>query len=108
MRDFVIMTDSCCDLTAQMAEELNVSKETVYSCKNKLLGRKKKMSKDKRSNSTQNNTILSLDKDSNLKEEVSILKEQAELLKKEIYNLQLEKDVLTKATEIIKKIRALI
>ena len=66
------------------------------------------MSKDKRSNSTQNNTILSLDKDSNLKEEVRILKEQAELLKKEIYNLQLEKDVLTKATEIIKKIRALI
>lgn len=49
------------------------------------------MSKDKRSNSTQNNTILSLDKDSNLKEEVRILKEQAELLKKEIYNLQLEK-----------------
>ena len=25
MRDFVIMTDSCCDLTAQMAEELNIS-----------------------------------------------------------------------------------
>lgn len=30
------------------------------------------------------------------------------MLKKEIYNLQLEKDVLTKAAEIIKKIRALI
>ena len=25
MRDFVIMTDRCCDLTAQMAEELNIS-----------------------------------------------------------------------------------
>ena len=25
MRDFVIMTDSCCDLTAQMAEELDIS-----------------------------------------------------------------------------------
>jgi len=25
MRDFVIMTDSCCDLTAQMAEDLNIT-----------------------------------------------------------------------------------
>ena len=25
MRDFVIMTDSCCDLTAQLAEELGVA-----------------------------------------------------------------------------------
>ena len=66
------------------------------------------MAKDKKSSSNKNNTIVHLDKDSNLKEEVRILKEQAELLKKEIYNLQLEKDVLTKATEIIKKIRALI
>ena len=24
MREFVIMTDSCCDLTAEMAQELNV------------------------------------------------------------------------------------
>ena len=24
MRDFVIMTDSCCDLTAQMADELGL------------------------------------------------------------------------------------
>ena len=24
MRDFVIITDSCCDLTAQMAEELDI------------------------------------------------------------------------------------
>ena len=24
MRDFVIMTDSCCDMTAQMAEELEL------------------------------------------------------------------------------------
>ena len=88
---------------SQIAEELNISKETVYSWKNKLLGRKKKMAKDKKSSSNKNNTIVHLDKDSNLKEEVRILKEQAELLKKEIYNLQLEKDVLTKATEIIKK-----
>ena len=66
------------------------------------------MGKDKKINSIKNDTIVVIDKNSNLKEEVTILKEQAELLKKEIYNLQLEKDVLTKATEIIKKIRALI
>lgn len=88
---------------SQIAEELNISKETVYSWKNKLLGRKKKMGKDKKINSIKNDTIVVIDKNSNLKEEVTILKEQADLLKKEIYNLQLEKDVLTKATEIIKK-----
>lgn len=80
-----------------------INKETVYSWKNKLLGRKKKMGKDKKINSIKNDTIVVIDKNSNLKEEVTILKEQAELLKKEIYNLHLEKDVLTKATEIIKR-----
>ena len=60
------------------------------------------MGKDKKINSIKNDTIVVIDKNSNLKEEVTILKEQAELLKKEIYNLKLEKNFLTKATEIIK------
>lgn len=84
-------------------EELNNSKGTVYSWNNKLLSRKMKMTKDKKSNSTKNDAIVVIVKDSDLKENVRVLKEQAKLLKKEIYNLQLEKNALTKATEIKKR-----
>lgn len=84
-------------------EELNNSKGTVYSWNNKLLSRKMKMTKDKKSNSTKNDAIVVIVKDSDLKENVRVLKEQAKLLKKEIYNLQLEKNALTKATEMKKR-----
>lgn len=84
-------------------EELNNSKGTVYSWNNKLLSRKMKMTKDKKSNSTKNDAIVVIVKDSDLNENVRVLKEQAKLLKKEIYNLQLEKNALTKATEIKKR-----
>ena len=84
-------------------EELINSKGTVYSWNNKLLSRKMKMTKDKKSNSTKNDAIVVIVKDSDLKENVRVLKEQAKLLKKEIYNLQLEKNALTKATEMKKR-----
>lgn len=61
------------------------------------------MTKDKKSNSTKNDAIVVIVKDSDLKENVRVLKEQAKLLKKEIYNLQLEKNALTKATEMKKR-----
>ncbi len=38
-----------------------------------------------------------------LREEITLLKKQAEILKQEVYRLQLERDVLEKAAEIIKK-----
>lgn len=87
----------------QISEELNIGKETVYSWKNKYLGRKSKMSKQTIKQNAVDCSATDSETKQNLKEEVIKLKQQAEQLQKEIYRLRLEKDVLAKAAEIIKK-----
>lgn len=50
--------------------------------------------------------MAKIENNNTLKTPISDLKEQARVLQKEMYTLQLEKDALEKAAELIKKRRA--
>ena len=80
----------------QISEEYGISPYTVYGWKKKILGPKETMKKTLKS---KENTPTVND----LKSEIEQLKEEAENLKKQVYRLQLEKAVLEKSAEIIKK-----
>ena len=80
----------------QISEEFGISPYTIYGWKKKLLGQKETMKKVKASNNSVKNIT-------DLKDEVEQLRQEAEILKKQVYRLQLEKDVLEKSAEIIKK-----
>lgn len=80
----------------QISEEYNISPYTIYGWKKKMLGKKEIMKKSKIPEPASSNIT-------NLQQEVLRLTEQAESLKKEVYQLQIEKELLQKASEIIKK-----
>lgn len=92
---FNAMTELCLkEETAQtVAEKYGVERMTLYNWKHQLLGDKEvePLSKPKK--------ITTIE----LQNEIKDLNIQAEELRRQVYQLQLEKDVLEKAAEIIKK-----
>ena len=80
----------------QISEEYGISPYTIYGWKKKMLGQKETMKKVLASNKSTKTM-------NDLKDEVEQLRQEAELLKKQVYRLQLEKAVLEKTAEIIKK-----
>ena len=73
-----------------VAQKMDVDRVTLYNWKNQLLGR-------------QTPTSMKPDKQQPTQADVSDLERQVESLKRDIRNLQLEHDLLTKASELIKK-----
>lgn len=73
-----------------VAKEYGVSREMLYNWKNDLLGK-------------EGSKILSKKKDHQLSNDKSALLSELESLKKQIYRLQMEKDVLETMVEIVKK-----
>lgn len=94
---FNAVTELCLkEETAQtVAEKYGVERMTLYNWKHQLLGDKEvePLSKPKK--------ITTIE----LQNEIKDLNIQAEDLRRQVYQLQLEKDVLEKAAEIIKKTR---
>ncbi len=82
----------------QISEEYGISPYTIYGWKKKMLGQKEMKNSKKASDNKEEITNVN-----ELKDEIVQLRTEAEALKKQIYRLQLEKDVLEKAAEIIKK-----
>ncbi len=88
----------------EVANEIGITCERLYSWKNQLLkkGWNRTMpKKDKVSPKVKTN--ISDDQAKLLLKEKDVLLKQVEELKKDIYHLQLERDILEKAAEIIKK-----
>ena len=83
----------------EIAERYGVRRESLYNWKRQLLDKDKQEAMPKRKT---NQPIVSENVD-DLKEEIERLQEQTEALNKEVYRLRLERDVLEKAAEIIKK-----
>ena len=78
-----------------IADCYGVTRFTLYNWKNELLGSERECTMKKQNqNSITNKSI------SNEKEELQL---EVERLRKEVYQLQLEKDILEKAAELIKK-----
>lgn len=91
------VTDLCVhEKTAEeIAKDYNIERTSIYIWREQLLGKKEDIPiMPKRETKTSADA---------LKDEIAELNNQAEELKKQIYRLQLEKDVLEKAAEIIKK-----
>ena len=78
---------------AKNIDRLGVSRYSLYKWKNKLLGKEDKIAMDKS------------DKPS-LPDDRDALLEEVKFLKKEIFQKQMELDILNKTAEIIKKVRA--
>ena len=76
-----------------IAKKYGVNRVSLYNWKHQLLGDKE----------VEPMTKKQLQNVSELQNEISKLNEQAEILKRQVYQFQLEKDILEKATEIIKK-----
>lgn len=88
----------------EVADEIGVSREVLYNWKRQLLkeGREPKMTKkDKVSNTSTD--VKHEGQITDLQAEKEHLIKQVDELQKEIYRLQLERDILEKAAEIIKK-----
>lgn len=83
----------------EIALKYGVTRSCIYSWKSSILGigDQHTMAKKK-----EPSTIVSKSKDE-LKDEIIKLQKQAQELQDEVYKLQLEKDILTKAAELIKK-----
>lgn len=79
-----------------VAKKYGVTRTSLYQWKYKLLGKERPVSKPKRGK-------LDPDNRRTLVAEVESLKEQAEALREQIYQLQLERDVLEVTAEILKK-----
>lgn len=76
-----------------IADDYGVTRSTIYNWKNKLLGSERECTM-KKENSNTNKSV---------NEEKNELQLEIERLRKEVYQLQLEKDILEKAAQIIKK-----
>ena len=74
-----------------VAEELGVSRPSLYNWKNQLLGREAPASMERK-------------QDSPPSSERAELEQQLEALRRDIRRLQLEQDLLKKANEIVKKL----
>ena len=88
--DGVIALGSRSGSAKAVAKEYGVSREMLYSWKNDLLGK-------------EGRTIVSKKKERPLPDDKDTLLSEIESLKKQVYRLQLEKDVLEATVEIVKK-----
>ena len=86
-------------LVDDIAKDYNVTRTAVYNWKNKSIGKgnqhsmaKKNLTKKKTSNNSKE-----------LTKEIKDLKNQIEDLSKDVFRLKMEKDILEKAAELIKK-----
>ena len=82
-----------------IAMDYNVTRIGLYQWKKKTIGRGNEHSMAKKNN--KNNASLNTKEE--LNEEISKLKDEIENLQKDVFQLKMEKDVLEKAAEIIKK-----
>lgn len=80
-----------------IANKYNINRGSLYNWKNELLGKERVASMPKNNKKIVNENI------EDLQQQVSTLAKQAEELHREIYLLQLEKDILEVAAEVIKK-----
>ena len=90
-----------CSRTAtaqEVATKHGIQRQTLYKWKRQLLPEGQTIMRKKRKRISDNPTEL--------KQEIGRLQEEAAQLNEEVYRLRLEKDVLEKAAEIIKKTRA--
>ena len=92
----------------EVAQRHGVSRVTLYQWRKQLLGKEQSIAMQKEPTSSSEianhgETDPAIRK---LIEEKSILEKQVDDLKKSVYRLQLERDILEKATEILKKMRA--
>lgn len=88
-KEAVIQFISKTDSANALAEKINVSRYSLYKWKNEFLGKNGPSSMEKRKSLTDSETTE--------------LKEQIKELQLDVYRLQMEKDILEKASEIIKK-----
>ena len=84
----------------EIADKYNVSRYSVYNWAWDLLGKGNVSPMPKKKPDT---TAVTQETVDSLKQEVEQLHNEAEALKRQVYRLQLEKDVLEKAAEILKK-----
>ena len=84
----------------EIAERYNVSRYSVYNWAWNLLGKGNVSPMSKKKSDT---TAVTQETVDSLKQEIEQLHNEAEALKHQVYRLQLEKDVLEKAAEILKK-----
>ena len=84
----------------EIADKYNVSRYSVYNWAWDLLGKGNVSPMPKKKPET---TAVTQETVDSLKEEIKQLHNEAEELKRQVYRLQLEKDVLEKAAEILKK-----
>lgn len=91
--------DLCCseDPAKEVAAKYGVSRAALYKWKNDLLGKESMLKRRKRMEPTL------IDDKNALMAKVEELKQQVDALEKQIYRLQLERDVMEVTAEIIKK-----
>jgi transposase InsO family protein/transposase-like protein len=90
----------------EVAAEIGVTREALYNWKRQLLGkgRKESMTNNNKSKSLSDTANVEFEtQTANLLEEKELLKKQVNDLKKDIYRLQLECDILETAAKVIKK-----
>lgn len=84
----------------EIADKYNVSRYSLYNWARDLLGKGNVSPMPKKKF---DNTTVTQETVDSLKQEIDQLHNEAEELKRQVYRLQLEKDVLEKAAEILKK-----
>ena len=88
----------------EVAAEIGVTREVLYNWKRQLLseGCEQRMPKKPKSLNDANN-VETKGQQTDLTSEKELLKTQVDALKKDVYRLQLERDILETAAEVIKK-----
>ena len=83
-----------------VADEYHVSRTTLYNYKWRLFGKGDRISMPKKTSRSDKSASEEI---AELRAEIDLLKKQKEELDRQVYRLQLERDVLTVASEVLKK-----
>lgn len=84
----------------EVADNYHVSRQTVYECKWQLFGKGDSISVQKKSPKDSKSTPEDI---AELRSEIATLKKEKEELSNLVHRLQLERDVLTAASQVLKK-----
>lgn len=84
----------------EIADKYQVSRTTVYNCKWQLFGKGEQLYMPKKPPKSEMPTS---DEIANLKSEIALLEQKKDELSRQVYRLQLERDVLKVASEVLKK-----
>ena len=84
----------------EIADKYHVSRYTAYNCKWQMFGKGAQISMPKKPSGREKSASEEI---AELRAEIDVLRQEKEDLSRQVYRLQLERDVLTAASEVLKK-----